>query len=844
MKWRFHKLKRWLLISLSLLLLNLVTITQANPIDQAVPDRLAVALVVDTSGSMRTTDPQKLRETAAQIFIDLLSPGDQLSIITFNTEAEVMLPLQEVKSNEDKAQFKRLLEPKMVTNGDTNYLEALNEAANQLDSITTGNVRKVILFLTDGKPEPDSRKSRNLKFMNTYMESLWAGVSDLALKRYPVYCVGFSNNIDSAVLERISRETQGTVKTSENPAELAVSFFDILSRLKNRTNTLNQTLELIDSESIEFDIDKYSSQFTMVLTNSSGSPLDLVVTPPPGVSADQPVSVSKADTYQILTINPTPEKIAGLWRVDLSGNGTIQLFANKDWYLKTQIIEPLDNSLQPLNEPLDIVAAVSGESDGEISVEAVVSKDGGKVTTTIPLVKNENLYTGRYDKTDTTGTYDITVRVLANDQVIGTTNAKCVLKALPAIRTSSFEKGIARQQGENLVVSSSLEIAGHKLLPSSDVQIFNYQLLIKNADGVEAVAPFTDDGKTENGDILSQDGIWTAQSKLNQEGESKASILVTGTYKGDKFLLEKPLGVINVYPPGKVTITPDKPQYLAAPKHAVKISLEFENTSYFRETLFVETDQTLGSVNQIKIELDPKQKTSKTISINLDQNLTYGNYTIPLFYRSDNSQLSLESSQLEVSVQLVTPLKLWLSNIRNLAEKYALLYSLFGGLLLLIIVLELFFYYQFVHTRRMIKGYLFYRSEQEAIAHSMHKINFSEFHKKRVVVSFNEESEEADVIIIGSQYPYDLSFSKSGVEKGWRPLIGLRAFLNRRIPNELLVSTTQPGIFLYKGQIYSTHSIQEDDEFTSGSFVFRYSFEDVVKTDKQAQGKNILEGKM
>lgn len=843
MRRRFYKSKLWLLIFTFILLLTPTSFTQANPVNQTVSERLAVALVVDTSGSMRTTDPQKLRETAAQIFIDLLSPGDQLSIITFNALAEVVLPLQEVKSNADKAEFKRLLAPKMVTNGDTNYLMALNEATNQLDSITTGDVRKVILFLTDGKPEPDSRKSNNPKFMEPYMQSVWASVSDLALKRYPVYCVGFSNNIDSAVLERISRETQGTLKTSENPADLAVSFFDILGRLKNRTNTLNQTLELKGSDSIELDIDKYTAQFTLVLTNPSGSPLDLVVTPPRGVSADQTVSVSKANTYQILTINPTTEKMAGSWRVDLSGNGPLQLFANKEWFLKTRITEPAANSLQPLNEPLDIVASVSGESNDDLSVEAIVSKDGGKATTTISLVKKDNWYTGRYEKTDTAGTYDITVRVLTNDQVMATTSTKCVLKALPAIRANVFEKGLAQLQGENLVVSSSMEMAGHKLLQSRDLEIVNYQLLLKYANGVETIAPFADDGKTENGDILKQDGIWSAQSKLNQEGEAKASILVTGTYKGDNFLLEKSLGVLNVYAPGKITVTPDKTQYLAAPKHTVKISLELENTSHFRETLLVGTDPTLGSVYQNKIELEPLQKIKKTISLNPDQKLTYGNYTVPLFFRSDNRRLTLENAQFEVLVQLVTPMKLWYSNVRSLTEKYALLVFSFLVILLLLLVFDPLFYYRFVHFRKQIKGYLYYWPEKEPLPELPHKINFSELYKKKVTVSFNEESKEADAIIPGSHYQYDLIFGKSGVKKGWRPLAGFHALI-RKPSDELLISTTQPGIFIYKGQVYTKHSIQEGDEFTSGNFVFRYSYKDEVKMDKQAQGKNILEGKM
>ena len=59
-------------------------------------ENLAIALVIDTSASMSYTDPGRLRETAADMFIDLLGPLDRLAIITFDQKVHRVVPLQQL----------------------------------------------------------------------------------------------------------------------------------------------------------------------------------------------------------------------------------------------------------------------------------------------------------------------------------------------------------------------------------------------------------------------------------------------------------------------------------------------------------------------------------------------------------------------------------------------------------------------------------------------------------------------------------------------------------------------------------------------------------------------------
>ncbi|RBP65994.1 von Willebrand factor type A domain-containing protein [Alkalibaculum bacchi] len=206
---------------------------------QGNPPTIAVTLVIDNSGSMAETDPQKLRETAAHIFIDQLSPEDYLGIITFNSKEEVILPIQQVKDLENKNEFKKILSSKLEkVRGDTDYLAALDTAGKQLDSIENGNIKKVILFLTDGDPDPDGKGASR-----EYMDSLKESVNSLAMRKYYVYSVGFSNNLNSDVLSEISENTQGKMKISENPEKIALNFGEILAELKNPQGSLKEQID-------------------------------------------------------------------------------------------------------------------------------------------------------------------------------------------------------------------------------------------------------------------------------------------------------------------------------------------------------------------------------------------------------------------------------------------------------------------------------------------------------------------------------------------------------------------------------------------------------------------------
>ena len=88
------------LLAASCLLLLLTTNLRA---EEKLP--MDTVILIDSSGSMKQTDPEQLRIPAAKLFISLLDKHDRLSIVSFSDQAWPITFLTQLDSEEhiDKA---------------------------------------------------------------------------------------------------------------------------------------------------------------------------------------------------------------------------------------------------------------------------------------------------------------------------------------------------------------------------------------------------------------------------------------------------------------------------------------------------------------------------------------------------------------------------------------------------------------------------------------------------------------------------------------------------------------------------------------------------------------------
>ena len=67
-----------------------------------------IIILMDSSGSMKKTDPRNYRKDSARLFISLLGADDKVGIISFGDSAKTLIPLTANSSNNRPAFIKAI----------------------------------------------------------------------------------------------------------------------------------------------------------------------------------------------------------------------------------------------------------------------------------------------------------------------------------------------------------------------------------------------------------------------------------------------------------------------------------------------------------------------------------------------------------------------------------------------------------------------------------------------------------------------------------------------------------------------------------------------------------------
>lgn len=814
----------------------------ADQVDGAILEKLAVSLVIDTSGSMASTDPTRLRETAANIFIDLLSPEDNLGVITFNTQTVEVIPMQQVGSTANKGLIKSTLAPSLNAAGDTNYQAALQAASNQLSAYTAGDVRKVIIFLTDGVPDPNPALRNNPGFMDQYMNSMWTTVSEIGLKQYPVYSVGFGA-VNQDILNRISADTQGSAQFISDPGELAVTFFNVLSSLKNRRSFLASNLELAGEQALEFDFDTYTSQITMVFANAA-QPLSVALVPPEGKPINENVVVQTTDRYTLVTMNQATNELSGKWTLKANGAGLVRAFGDKDLFLKAWVTKPQANTQQPVNEPLEISVQLTGEVSEKAVVEALIIKNGTPELKSIILEEYDGVYMGIFDKPDVQGTYEIAVTVKEDGNLITSTSSKVTVRELPVLKTDFFADKAIHKLGDSMTVTGYLEMRGNKITASQDISISTFSLLLKYADGTQELLPLVDNQDPASGDIKAGDGTFTVKQQFVKEGQTEAALLVQGIYKGENFIIDKTLGSYEVVQPGTISVSFKNSSIYGVAGSKLTIPMTFKSTSKVREIVTLSVDPSIGMIDNLTITIEPSQTVEKDITLTLANEIENKVYQLNIEAVNDDPLTPVETGLLPIELEVISKSQLSMMKFMKNLPIYLALVGLIVGVPLIIMLFGIFLYSILVKPNIIVRGMLLYhKKNEELVDGAVKEIPIRNKRKSKVSVSFNENNAVADFHINGSPYKYELILENEYEFGKWRFIAGYRALAKKVNRPKFVLYTTQPGIFEFKNEVMTKKELFDKDAFESGGYVFQYYAEKHMSKDKQ-QGRDLLEGRM
>lgn len=174
-----------------------------------------VGLVIDTSASMEGAPIEAARAAAAEL-VGSLQDGDRLTVVTFDSRAQLVVPSVEIDDDAREECLEKLAA--IEARGTTDLAAGLHMALDDLlPHATEGRVSRVVL-LSDGVPNDAS--------------SIPSAVAQASSAGITVTALGFGLDYDEAQLASIAQQTGGTFHFLEAPADLVPIFREENLRLQ------------------------------------------------------------------------------------------------------------------------------------------------------------------------------------------------------------------------------------------------------------------------------------------------------------------------------------------------------------------------------------------------------------------------------------------------------------------------------------------------------------------------------------------------------------------------------------------------------------------------------------
>ena len=274
---------------------------QANVTLASMVSPVALALVIDTSGSM-AGQPLADAKAAVSTMVGSLGAIDQVAILTFNTAVHVVQPLTSEKS--------RALAGvgSIVAGGDTAIYDATQSAADLLEGADP-KARRAIILLTDGL-DTASRSSRQ------------SAVTRLERSGFPLYAVGLGTGVDRGTLDALSRAAAGgATYLAPNSSDLTEIYGKLSEQLLTEYTVEYRSgaTDLPAGSTAMFEMTV--SRAGAILARATGS-----FTVPAGRSQAQPPVATSAAAPAANAVGPLPAEPQYTWIVGLLGAMTALMF--------------------------------------------------------------------------------------------------------------------------------------------------------------------------------------------------------------------------------------------------------------------------------------------------------------------------------------------------------------------------------------------------------------------------------------------------------------------------------------------------------------------------------------
>ncbi|HSK00671.1 MAG TPA: VWA domain-containing protein [Kofleriaceae bacterium] len=180
---------------------------------------LNLGLVLDTSGSMEGKAIAELRRSARQL-VEKLRPGDRVSVVTFHSRAEVLVPGTVIDATSQPRVLAAIEAIRATGTTDLAAGLAAGLAQVQAGQAGTGQGGKAIhriVLLSDGVPNASAQ-----------LPAIVAGIRQYG---FSITTLGLGIDYDTALMTQLAQGTGGTFHYVEEPEQVAAVFDDELTRM-------------------------------------------------------------------------------------------------------------------------------------------------------------------------------------------------------------------------------------------------------------------------------------------------------------------------------------------------------------------------------------------------------------------------------------------------------------------------------------------------------------------------------------------------------------------------------------------------------------------------------------
>lgn len=404
---------KWVLVVILIYVLQVAFIPFSGVLAAQSGTGMDVIFVLDSSGSMAESDPEKIREEAIKMFLDMGQiQGNKAGLVAYSDSIVREHNLDSINSSEDRDRIKSMaLDISLGQKTDTG--RGLLEAVKLMESGHKSGNNPVIILLSDGKNDPERSQDESLNDLKNALQICKS-------KGYPVYTIGLNYNgtVDKTQLGDISSSTGGKDYITNTASDLPAILTDIYAD--------NSKLKVQDGGTIK----------------ASGDFQELKVNIPNSNVLEANISMLSSTPVEVKLLNPSGKEVL------IPSENTLFTSSNKysmlklinpikgQWTVKVKGVSGNDIKVSYIfNYDIQLKAAFTPENPGKgdkVKIQAYFTSNGDKVadeelyknveaklivknlkdssTKEISLTSGDNLFKGEYSYLEE-GKYELKVRV-------------------------------------------------------------------------------------------------------------------------------------------------------------------------------------------------------------------------------------------------------------------------------------------------------------------------------------------------------------------------------------------------------------------------------------------------